>query len=414
VHPSFEKLGSPPLLHLVDFISIDLTMPSNNAAIIPEAKVHPYKVSPYPYSPPSTNELVVRTHALAINPADWVVQKLGVLIAPDAYPAVVGCDVAGEIIELGPGHAENENFGKLRVGDRVVGQAGCLHTKDASECQMDGVEGGEYEGKKIYSYSGFQEYVVLRGPLIVKIPDEISYEDAVVLPLALVTAASCLFPAKMLGLDVPTLTKRAEPSNKILLVWAASSSVGSAGVQLAHHAGYTVIGICSTHNHSMVLGLGATKCFDQSSSTIEEDVITYITQSYPEAEIVGAYDGISTDKTVPHLQSILTTLASTHKAGVKKFIATVSPFSDNFSSPTCTVKSNISLAADTSNLEDVGNVFGVIPKEVFGWVGKALGDGILKCAPPKDVLGHGLESLQGAVDKLAGGTVSGRKLVVTI
>lgn len=52
-----------------------------------------------PYSKPEADELVIKTMAITVNPADVVIQKLGVLL--QSYPAILGCDVAGIVEEVG-------------------------------------------------------------------------------------------------------------------------------------------------------------------------------------------------------------------------------------------------------------------------------------------------------------------------
>ena len=91
-----------------------------------------------PYTSPSAKELVIKTKAIALNPADIVVQKLGIL--SEDYPAILGCDVAGEVVEVHPSLAD-----VYSISDRVIGAASCLNRKDSTYC-----------------YSAFQEYVVLK------------------------------------------------------------------------------------------------------------------------------------------------------------------------------------------------------------------------------------------------------------
>lgn len=139
------------------------------------------------------------------------------------YLAILGCDAAGIVEEVGSDLAS-----MFEPGDRVIGQAGALQD---------------------YKYSAFQDYVVLEMPLLAKILDKAKFSDAVMLPLGVRTAASCLFEPEMLGLELPP--GRAG-HGKTLLVWGASSSVGSCGVQLATAAGYEVFAVASERNHSFV------------------------------------------------------------------------------------------------------------------------------------------------------------------
>jgi NADPH:quinone reductase-like Zn-dependent oxidoreductase len=76
-----------------------------------------------------------------------------------------------------------------------------------------------------------------------KIPEDLLYERACVIPLALSTAASGLFMKHFLALPKPTLTE--ESRNAVVNIWEGSTSVGSNAVQLAQRAGYKVIAMAS-------------------------------------------------------------------------------------------------------------------------------------------------------------------------
>lgn len=58
-------------------------------------------------------EIVIRNAAIAINPVDWHMADSGMFI--QQWPAIIGCDVAGEIFETGSG------VDRFKVGDRVIG-----------------------------------------------------------------------------------------------------------------------------------------------------------------------------------------------------------------------------------------------------------------------------------------------------
>ena len=53
-----------------------------------------------------------------------------------------------------------------------------------------------------------------------------------------------------------------------MLIIGASGATGSAAVQLAHHFGAQVTGVCSAQNATLVLGLGAEKVIDYRSVDI--------------------------------------------------------------------------------------------------------------------------------------------------
>ncbi len=67
--------------------------------------------APLPEAGPG--EIVVRNAAVAINPVDWHMQDSGIFVRD--WPAVIGCDIAGEVTEIGP------DVDLFKVGDRVIG-----------------------------------------------------------------------------------------------------------------------------------------------------------------------------------------------------------------------------------------------------------------------------------------------------
>ena len=361
--------------------------PNNNAAVLTSAKAHPFNVQATPYTSPSTNEIVIRNRALAINPADVGIQTQAILIT--RYPAILGCDVAGEVVEVGPSLKANDKPGPARfeIGDRVLGAATPLQQRD-----------------EVYHTAGFQEYVVLRLPMAAKIPDNMRFEDAAVLPLAIQTAASCLFPKEMLGLDLPSVDSTVSKSDKgTLLVWGASSSVGSCGVQLARAAGYTVVAFASKHNHELVKLAGATACFDQNDPDVVNQVVSWLQKNTSDTgKVVGAYDAISQATTIPLICDILHQCAT---GGIKtrNFIAAVYMEADKHARHDVEVKLNFSYVIDGTGLAET----------VWQYVEAGLEDGRLKCLPPADVVGKGLTDVQKAVDVLAKG-VSGKKVVVSV
>ena len=206
-------------------------------------------VKPAPYTRPREGEIVVKNHAVSINPTDWMMPFIGKLIFPwIRYPFVLGEDLAGEVVEVG------ENVTRFRVGDRVLAHAaGTAKTRNRS------AEGA------------FQAYTVVLAHMAAPIPDTLPFENAAVLPLALSTAACGLFQKDHLALQHPSADPT--PTGQTLLVWGGSTSVGSNAIQLAVAAGYEVITTASPRNFDYVRRLGASRVFDYRSETIVQDVI---------------------------------------------------------------------------------------------------------------------------------------------
>ena len=76
-------------------------LPANSAAWLtaPHAQL---EIKDAPYTRPGDDQIVVRGHAVAVNPLDWITQAAGDLTYRWlSYPTVLGSDVAGEVVEVG-------------------------------------------------------------------------------------------------------------------------------------------------------------------------------------------------------------------------------------------------------------------------------------------------------------------------
>ncbi|KAJ8108756.1 hypothetical protein ONZ43_g6328 [Nemania bipapillata] len=337
---------------------------SNMAAVIPHAKAHPFEIGPAPVWTPGPDEILVKNEAVAINPVDGNLQYMA--FYPLNYPTILGQDVAGVVVAVGPGVT------RFKVGDRVIGHA----TSMTSGRQQDG---------------GFQLYTTLQTNMVSPIPTSMAYEDAVVLPLGLSTAAAGLFQKQFLNLQLPHEPAR-EPTGKTLLVWGGSSSVGSNAIQLAVAAGYEVITTASAHNFDYVKKLGASQAFDYNSPTVHEDLLN----AFKSKTLAGVMDCIGAPAWATCVDVALKTAGN-------KFVATTKR---GFPDP----PEGVILQA----------VFGLTIKDdetgkamYEDFLPKALESGSYKPAPEPLVAGQGLESVQAAVDLHRAG-VSARKIVVKL
>lgn len=224
-------------------------MSSNTAAWLVEPKSHSLEVKSAPYTSPGKSEIVIRARATAINPVDWHLQDVGIRVFPwMKYPGILGFDVSGDVVEVGAGVT------RFNTGDRVVGTATGLDKSRNTSVKC-----------------AFQSYVVLEEPFTSEIPNSMSYESACVIPLGLATAAVSLFHKDHLDLDLPTLDSK--PNGKTVIIWAASTSVGSNAIQLAIAAGYEVFTTCSPKNFEYAKKLGASQVFDYKSKTLVDDMV---------------------------------------------------------------------------------------------------------------------------------------------
>ncbi|MBB2975240.1 NADPH:quinone reductase-like Zn-dependent oxidoreductase [Microbacterium endophyticum] len=372
-------------------------MSENKAAWLGD-KYADLKVGPAPVPVAGHGELVVRNRAIAVNPLDAVKQTTGnMMYSWLPYPSVLGEDLSGEVVEVGSGVTG------FTIGDRVLAYA----------VGMEKSRNSAAEG-------AFQNYTVVLAKLTSAIPDDLTHEQAAVLPLALSTAASALFQRNQLGLQHPSVD--AMPTGKTVLVWGGSTSVGSNAIQLAVAAGYDVITTASPKNHDYVRGLGASQVFDYSSDTAVDDLVAALAG----AEFAGAL-AVGTGSAEP-------TVAVASRVDGRRRVVLASPsvslgdFPRGGGMNSITIRmlsrlvwTNVALQVRARLLGvKAGFVWGsslmnneVAPAVFRDFLPLALAEGRYVAAPPARVVGHGLASVQSAIDALREG-VSAQKLVVSL
>lgn len=214
----------------------------------------PYVVREAPMPPTlASDEVVLRIHAVAINPIDAHRQKAG-MYTP-SYPYILGSDAAGTVVSCG-----NEVKG-VTAGDKVIALTDEYITH-------------------LSSHSFFQQFAVVGNRPLCKIPDALRFEDACVLPMGVCTAAGMLFEKESLDLEWPTLDDdvRAKRNHdgEIVVVWGASSSVGCSAIQLLREAGYRVLATASKRNFDLVRECGAEAVFDHTGEDCVDQVCKWV------------------------------------------------------------------------------------------------------------------------------------------
>lgn len=235
-------------------------MSQQHKVVYLDAFKKPFRVGVFDTKQPGTEEVLIRVKAIAINPVDWKVQD-GDGYA-QAWPAVLGEDLAGEVEAVGNGVT------RFKLGQRVIAHALFLMTQKPEN-------------------GSFAEKVLVSQCAVVPIPDNISFADASVLPLATSTAAAALYSTQNnLSLGLPLPSASPQLSNMTLLIWGGSSSCGSAGIQLARASGVKVVTTCSPRNFDLIRKLGA-EPFDYNDPKVIGDLVAKLKQS----DFIGAFDG---------------------------------------------------------------------------------------------------------------------------
>ena len=143
---------------------------------------------------PTETQLLVDVHATALNRADMI-QRRGGYPPPPGDSEVLGLEIAGTISATG-----NAVKG-VSKGDRVFGLVG----------------GG-----------GYAEQAVIDYRMAMPMPDDWTFEQAAAVPEVFFTASDNIF------------TQGGLSAGETILIHAGGSGVGTAGVQISHHAGAKV------------------------------------------------------------------------------------------------------------------------------------------------------------------------------
>jgi NADPH:quinone reductase-like Zn-dependent oxidoreductase len=373
------------------------SVPANSAAWLPAPHAQ-LEIKDAPYTPPSADQIVVRGHAVAVNPLDWIAQVAANLTYRWlSYPAVLGSDVAGEVVEVG------QDVTRFTVGDRVIGHA-VGSDKDSNRA----------------SEGTFQRYAVVLERLASPIPASLSYENGAVLPLALSTAACGLFQQDYLGLHHPSADPT--PTGETVLVWGGSTSAGSNAIQLAVAAGYSVVTTASPRNFAFVKELGASEAFDYNSPTVIPDIVSAFTSR----RLAGAIAFGTT--AAPSCVKIVASCKGNRFVAIATPPVSFAGLARQDGRRRETARTVRRLIGSNVALQLRSRPRGVQIKYIFGtslkhnevshaiyrdFLPAALAQGRYRAAPTPRVIGHGLKHLQRALDIQREG-VSAEKIVVTI
>ena len=182
---------------------------------------------------PQADYALIRVRASGLNRAD-LLQRGGAYPAPAGVPAdIPGLEFAGEVEAVGP------DVRLVKPGDRVMGLVG----------------GG-----------GHATHLLAHERTLVPIPERFDFVEAAAIPEVFITAHDALFNQG-----------RLVPCERVL-IHAVGSGVGTAGLQLAHAIGCTVVGTARSADkleRARELGL------DVSIDTGKEDFAEAVAREVP-------------------------------------------------------------------------------------------------------------------------------------
>jgi NADPH:quinone reductase-like Zn-dependent oxidoreductase len=187
---------------------------------------------------PKDEEVLIKVHAAAVNRTDtglrsaeyFISRFLTGLLRPKRQ--IPGTELAGEVEAVGPAVTE------FKVGDQVFG----VSSRTAG---------------------AHAEFVCLpESAPLARMPTGMSFEEAAAVCDGVILALSYL--RRM------DLGKRPK-----ILIYGASGSIGTAGLQLASYFGADVTAVCATKNIELVRSLGADRVIDHTQEDFTKNGETY-------------------------------------------------------------------------------------------------------------------------------------------
>ena len=210
------------------------------------------RIEDVPRPEPGAGEVLLRVRAAALNHLDlWVRRGLPV---ETTMPHIGGSDVAGEVVEVGPGVVGVAPGARVVVDPSIgCGRCEACLRGETPLC-------AEYRILGEHTQGGFAEYVVVPASNLYPIPEGMPYEEAAAAPLVFLTAWRGLIGRGGLraGEDV--------------LVTGASGGVATAAIQIAKLAGARVFAVTTTENVERVRELGADVVYDRTAVDFSKEV----------------------------------------------------------------------------------------------------------------------------------------------
>ena len=180
------------------------------------------------------DEALVQVHAAGVNLLDSKVRDGEFkLILPYRLPLILGHDVAGVVVKVGP------RVQQFKLGDEV------------------------YARPDDFRIGTFAEFVAVKEASLAFKPKGLTMEEAASIPLVALTAWQAL------------VEKAKLQKGQKVFIQAGSGGVGSFAIQLAKHLGATVATTTSATNVELVKSLGADVVIDYKTQDFEDVLRDY-------------------------------------------------------------------------------------------------------------------------------------------
>ncbi|KUJ08001.1 putative zinc-binding oxidoreductase ToxD [Mollisia scopiformis] len=357
-----------------------MSLPKNRGLV--KTAVGKAAILPIPIPRLRDEYILVKTVAVALNPTDW--QTLDERFRPGTTHSLLGCDAAGVVVEVG-----SKVTKEFRKGDRVFGFS--------------------HGGNDLEPEDGcFAEYILMKGDISMHIPPNVSFEEAATLTCGFGTIGLGFY--KHLGLPFPTLPVEKKSEGQAILIYGGSSASGTMAIQFAKLSGLEVITTASPRNFELLKSLGADHVFDYHDPNCGT-VINALTNN----TLTLVFDTIATTSSALICAAALSTTTS----------------------PSLPKKIYVNLMGIEFPRKDVENIFYLgytmrgepfeiegekwdavpedyeLAKRFFAFCEVLLREDLVKGHPVR-LLEGGLEGIQGGMEELREGRVSGVKLVARV
>lgn len=217
-----------------------------------DPKVLRYEDAPIPRV--KAGEVLVRVHAVGLNPPDWYLRDGYKMLPPEwqplvSFPLILGTDISGVVAEV------PDDVDAFSVGDEVY----------AMVRFPAGINGES---------RGYAEYVSVPVDELAHKPTAMDHIQAAGAPMSLLTAWQFLVDQGLSALNpLQAMPHRPVPlAGRTVLVNGAAGGVGHFGVQIAKLKGARVIAVASSAHSDFLRSIGADEVWDYTRTAPEESV----------------------------------------------------------------------------------------------------------------------------------------------
>lgn len=192
------------------------------------------RIGEVPEPEPGDDDVLIQIHAAGVNLLDSKIRNGEFkLVLPYRMPLVLGHDVAGRVVKVGP------RVRQFKQGDEVYAR-----TDD-------------------FRIGTFAEYIAVKDGSVARKPANLTMEEAASIPLVALTAWQVLVE-----------TAELKKGQKVF-IQAGSGGVGAIAIQLAKHLGAFVATTTSTSNVELVKSLGADVVIDYKKQDFSNELRNY-------------------------------------------------------------------------------------------------------------------------------------------